>query len=307
MKIISDISLRNFEFWSGAKDTAEELTDEQFERVEAILEDMYPDGITDTQLNDIFWFDKESVYEWAGVYPKFFKLTSSCGRVKYIKAEGSDDVDTIKQSGIDYEEVDDGECDDIEDVEDVEFEDFAHTHYFNIWSRHSNNKMVIHCQGDDAADDLKNAFSMCKIEEISKVPSDGVDGEEDWEDYDGDSDAIDEFAYDEGEMWNSYDIPVYAIPRICELVLNPNDELDYYEIPESFAINNYNRYLELNGEDIKNIDEFVADLHKVIPNGFTIDWDVESIGSPYSEPYPEFGKAMDCVKLRVYPITKETE
>lgn len=54
MKIISDISLKDFGFWSGAKDTAEQLTDEQFDQVEGVLEDLYPDGVTDTELNDIF-------------------------------------------------------------------------------------------------------------------------------------------------------------------------------------------------------------------------------------------------------------
>ena len=112
---------------------------------------------------------------------------------------------------------------------------------------------------------------------------------------------IDEFAYDEDEIWNSYDIPVYAIPRICQLILGPNNLLDYYDVPESHAINEQNRYLELNDEDIKNIDEFVADLHKAMPDGFTIDWDMESVGSPYFDPHPAFGLAVDCVKLRVYP------
>lgn len=142
---------------------------------------------------------------------------------------------------------------------------------------------------------------MCEIEEITEVPAEGIDGEEDWKDYENDSVTIDEFAYDEDEMWDSYDIPVYAIPRICQLILDPNNFLDYYDVPESHAINEQNRYLELNDEDIKNIDEFVADLHKAMPDGFTIDWDMESVGSPYFDPHPAFGLAMDCVKLRVYP------
>ena len=64
--------------------------------------------------------------------------------------------------------------------------------------------------------------------------------------------------------------------------------------------------MELNDEDIKNIDEFVADLHKAMPDGFTIDWDVESVGSPYFDPHPAFGLAVDCVKLRVYPNETDT-
>lgn len=301
MRIVSDISLRDFGFWSGARDTADQLTDEQLDQVEAVLEDMYPDGMTDTQLNDIFWFESESVYEWAGCFPKFFKLTATCGLVKYVKAEDSDDVNIIESSYCEHDEVEESECDDVESVSDVELDDFSDTHYFAIRSRITHHEIILHCQGDEAADDLKDAFSMCEIEEITEVPADGLDNEEDWEDYENDTAMIDEFAYDEDEMWNSYDIPVYAIHRLCKLILDPNDFLDYYEIPESTAINEYNRYLELNDEDIKNIDCFVANLHKAMPEGFTIDWDVESVGSPYFDPYPAFGKGMDCVKLRVYP------
>lgn len=305
MKIISDISLKDFGFWSGARDCADKLTDEQFDQVEAVLEDMYPNGMTDTQLNDIFWFEPDSVYEWAGCFPKFFKLTSSCGRVKCVKAEDSDDVLEIESGFCSYEEVEESECEDIEDVSDVDIDEFNDTHYFAIRSRITKHEKILHCQGDDAAEDLKEAFSMCDIEEIVTVPADGIGIEEDWEDYENDQAMIDEFAYDEDEMWDSYNIQVYAIPRICKLILDPNDFLDYYEVPESHAINEYNRYLELNDEDIKNIDGFIADLNKVIPQGFTIDWDVKSVGSPYFDSYPAFGKAMDCVKLRVYPKNQE--
>lgn len=71
MKIISETSLANFEFWSGAKYTAnriwEEKGEEGWEQLEAILEDLYPDGIDKTQLNDLLWFDAETVYEWLGI------------------------------------------------------------------------------------------------------------------------------------------------------------------------------------------------------------------------------------------------
>ena len=68
MKIYSDISLENFEFWSGAVDTAERITEEgKWDSLEAILEDLYPDGITDTQLNDLLWFEPNTVYEWLGI------------------------------------------------------------------------------------------------------------------------------------------------------------------------------------------------------------------------------------------------
>ena len=57
MKIYKEESLQNFEFWSGAKANAETLTTEQLDTVETILEDFYPEGMDESQINDIFWFD----------------------------------------------------------------------------------------------------------------------------------------------------------------------------------------------------------------------------------------------------------
>ena len=74
MKIYKEESLSNFEWWSGAEDTAQRIWEEQgsegFDQLEAILEDLYPDGIDETDLNDLLWFDAETVYEWLGIGDK---------------------------------------------------------------------------------------------------------------------------------------------------------------------------------------------------------------------------------------------
>lgn len=67
MKIYTDQRLTSFNFWSGAKDNALELSSHQLDEVEEILDDLYPDGIDETQLNDIFWFDFNTVKEWLGI------------------------------------------------------------------------------------------------------------------------------------------------------------------------------------------------------------------------------------------------
>ena len=67
MKVYSEINLRDFEFWSGAKSNAETLTSEQLDMVESILEDAYPDGMDETQINDFFWFDFDTIREWLGI------------------------------------------------------------------------------------------------------------------------------------------------------------------------------------------------------------------------------------------------
>ena len=67
MKVYKEMNLRDFEFWSGAKSNAETLTDEQLDMVESILEDSFPDGMDETQINDIFWFDFDTIREWLGI------------------------------------------------------------------------------------------------------------------------------------------------------------------------------------------------------------------------------------------------
>lgn len=73
MKIYTEQSLKDFEFWSGARDRAKYLTDDQFDTIEAILEDAYPDGMTDTEINDFFWFEEDTVADWLG-YNSFEEL-----------------------------------------------------------------------------------------------------------------------------------------------------------------------------------------------------------------------------------------
>lgn len=67
MKIYKETSLRDFEFWSGAKYTAEVLTDEQLDQVENCLEDTAPEeGYSETEINDIFRFERGWIAEILG-------------------------------------------------------------------------------------------------------------------------------------------------------------------------------------------------------------------------------------------------
>lgn len=71
MKIYTEQSLADFKYWSGAKDTAERIWEEKgrdgWEQLEAILEDIYPDGIDETELNDLLWFDSDNIFDWLGI------------------------------------------------------------------------------------------------------------------------------------------------------------------------------------------------------------------------------------------------
>ena len=68
MTITYELDLNNFEAWSGAKETLERIQREgKCAELENVLEELYPDGMTETQLNDLLWFDSEQVYEWLGI------------------------------------------------------------------------------------------------------------------------------------------------------------------------------------------------------------------------------------------------
>ena len=67
MKITTEVySKSDFDFWSGAVDTVNALTDDEFEEVIQMLDISYPDGMTATELNDLFWFDEDFVAECLG-------------------------------------------------------------------------------------------------------------------------------------------------------------------------------------------------------------------------------------------------
>ena len=66
MKIYSDTSLSDFEAWSGGKDTLDTLTDDQITTVESYLEDLYPDGMENVELNDFLWFERDTIADWLG-------------------------------------------------------------------------------------------------------------------------------------------------------------------------------------------------------------------------------------------------
>lgn len=66
MRVYSEVELMDFEAWSGGADTLEELTSEELNLLQEVIEELYPEGLTDTQLNDILWFEDEWIGEVIG-------------------------------------------------------------------------------------------------------------------------------------------------------------------------------------------------------------------------------------------------
>ena len=62
MTITKELDLTDFNFWSGAKDHS--FTYNELKDIEDQLEEIYPDGMTETDVNDLFLFEDESLCEW---------------------------------------------------------------------------------------------------------------------------------------------------------------------------------------------------------------------------------------------------
>lgn len=101
MKIYSETSLENFGAWSGAIETLNRVIDEgKADELENILTDLYPDGMDETQLNDILWFESDWIYETLGIseeeeeeeediadFNDFCNQFSSCDECPYYHLE----------------------------------------------------------------------------------------------------------------------------------------------------------------------------------------------------------------------------
>lgn len=68
MKIFTEKSLSDFEPWSGAVQTYERVYNcGKLDELESLIEEMNPDGIGETELNDLLWFEPEWIYEMLGM------------------------------------------------------------------------------------------------------------------------------------------------------------------------------------------------------------------------------------------------
>ena len=68
MKTYTETTLVNFDAWSGAKDTKQTILDaDKEDEFDQMIEALYPDGLSETQLNDILRFDSEWIFEHLGI------------------------------------------------------------------------------------------------------------------------------------------------------------------------------------------------------------------------------------------------
>lgn len=67
MKYLVEDNLHNFDFWAGAKDRVKMLTWSDLDTIESRFEDIFYDRTpTDTEINDMFWFEEDLIAEMLG-------------------------------------------------------------------------------------------------------------------------------------------------------------------------------------------------------------------------------------------------
>ncbi len=61
-------TLANFDAWSGAVDTKNRILEEnKGDDFDNLIDELYPDGLSETQLNDILWFEEDWIFESLGI------------------------------------------------------------------------------------------------------------------------------------------------------------------------------------------------------------------------------------------------
>lgn len=67
MIIRKEIALRDFEFWSGGADRANQCSAEELDTLEQFFEETEPEeGWTDTDINNMFWFEFDTLAQYLG-------------------------------------------------------------------------------------------------------------------------------------------------------------------------------------------------------------------------------------------------
>jgi hypothetical protein len=96
------MDIYDYEPWSGAVYTYERIAREgKLDELDGVLEEVYPEGIDETELNDLLWFEPETVYEWLDMRTET-EIREEIEEAEAHLAEISDEIDDLR-SDFEYE------------------------------------------------------------------------------------------------------------------------------------------------------------------------------------------------------------
>ena len=122
MKITYDLDLYNFEAWSGGETTLDRIiAEDKVGTFEFILEELYPDGMSETELNDILRFEDEWVYEVCGIRSESVireELEEAQEELAELMENYANDIDDEELTNEEKEEIWESYKDEIEEAQD---------------------------------------------------------------------------------------------------------------------------------------------------------------------------------------------
>lgn len=81
MKYTVEENLYNFKAWSGGKTTLDDLwAHDVVDKAEEYIEMIFADREelpTDTEINDILWFERDEIYRYCGIYDAVYNSDST--------------------------------------------------------------------------------------------------------------------------------------------------------------------------------------------------------------------------------------
>ena len=101
--------LRQFEFWSGAKERIDHLTIEQLDRLDYLMPEVLGENPTDTAINDLFWFESDYIAQLLG-FNSFEAL------VRHNDGDDDDEDDNLDEDDEDEDEIGPGMESEFEDA-----------------------------------------------------------------------------------------------------------------------------------------------------------------------------------------------
>ena len=90
-------SAETFKFWGGARDTVEMLTKDELERVFDELMECSDENLTETEINDFFWFDTDTLANWLG-YDDYEMLINSRYSISFDNGRTFTKFDELRDS-----------------------------------------------------------------------------------------------------------------------------------------------------------------------------------------------------------------
>ena len=122
MKITKEISLKRFDAWYKAEKTLDKIISEgKAEALEFILEDLYPEGMDEIQLNDLLRFEPEWCFEAVGIRTESeieSELKEAEEELEGMMNDYRDEIDDEELTEEEKAEIWESYQSDIEEIED---------------------------------------------------------------------------------------------------------------------------------------------------------------------------------------------